>query len=169
VYTGQYPLMGNAQVMTAKAAWDNACYWAVTALLYFQRRLAQPEFMATIDPLMKRFFVLHARMQVFFRIWDQRDAARYDAGFTNVVAVEELRRLQAALGGPALSDVALRATLQANLDLLERFAQSLQVLASEVDPALGHFVAPVGADEAPFDIRAITLNRVPVAGPVPAV
>ena len=115
--------------------------------------------MATIDPLMKRFFVLHARMQVFFRIWDQRDAARYDAGFTNVVAVEELRRLQAALGGPALSDAALRATLQANLDLLERFAQSLQVLASEVDPALGRFVAPVGADEAPFDIRAITLTR----------
>ena len=71
VYTGQYPLMGNAQVMTAKAAWDNACYWAITALLYFQRRLTQPEFMATIDPLMKRFFVLHARMQVFFRIWDR--------------------------------------------------------------------------------------------------
>jgi flavin-dependent dehydrogenase len=169
VYTGQYPLMGNAQVMTAKAAWDNACYWAITALLYFQRRLTQPEFMATVDPLMKQFFVLHARMQVFFRIWDQRDAARYDAGFTNVVAVEELRRLQAALGGAALSDAALRATLQANLDLLERFAQSLQVLASEVDPALGRFVAPVGADEAPFDIRAITLNRVPIAGPVTAV
>jgi len=85
------------------------------------------------------------------------------------VAVEELRRLQAALGGPGLSDAALRATLQANVDLLERFAQSLQVLASEVDPALGRFVVPVGADEAPFDIRAITLGRVPVAGPVPAV
>ena len=63
LYDGQYPLMGNAQVMTAKVAWDNACYWAITALLFFQRRLAQPEFMATIDPLMRRFFVLHARMQ----------------------------------------------------------------------------------------------------------
>ena len=28
LYEGQYPLMGNAQVMTAKAGWDNACYWA---------------------------------------------------------------------------------------------------------------------------------------------
>jgi flavin-dependent dehydrogenase len=168
VYTGQYPLMGNAQVMTAKATWDNACYWAVTALLYFQRRLTQPEFMATIDPLMKRFFVLHARMQVFFRVWDQRDAARYGAGFTNVVAVEELRRLQAALGGPVFGDDALRATLQANVALLEQLAQSLQVLASEVDPALGRFVAPVGPDDTPFDIRAVTLNRIPTAGPVPA-
>ena len=28
LYEGQYPIMGNAQVMTAKVAWDNACYWA---------------------------------------------------------------------------------------------------------------------------------------------
>ena len=40
LYDGQYPLMGNAQVMTAKVAWDNACYWAITALLFFQRRLS---------------------------------------------------------------------------------------------------------------------------------
>ena len=39
LYDGQYPLMGNAQVMTAKVAWDNAAYWSVTALLFFQRRL----------------------------------------------------------------------------------------------------------------------------------
>ena len=57
LYDGQYPLMGNAQVMTAKVAWDNAAYWSVTALLFFQRRLRHPEFMATIDPLMRRFFV----------------------------------------------------------------------------------------------------------------
>ena len=58
--------MGNAQVMTAKVAWDNAAYWSVTALLFFQRRFRQPEFMASIDPLMRRFFVLHARMQQLF-------------------------------------------------------------------------------------------------------
>ncbi len=71
LYDGQYPLMGNAQVMTAKVAWDNACYWAITALLFFQRRLTEPEFIASIDPLMRRFFVLHARMQAFFRAWDR--------------------------------------------------------------------------------------------------
>ena len=51
LYDGQYRMMGNAQVMTAKVAWDNACYWCVTALLYFQRRFTQPEFMRSIDPL----------------------------------------------------------------------------------------------------------------------
>ncbi len=168
VYTGQYPLMGNAQVMTAKAAWDNGCYWAITALLYFQHRLTEPGFMATIDTLMKRFFILHARMQAFLRTWDQRDRASYARGFTNVVAVDDLRRLQAALGGPLMSDDALRATLQRNFDLLERFAQSLQRLASEVDPALGRFVAPAASDDNRFDISAITLERIPFEGPVPA-
>ena len=68
--------MGNAQVMTAKVSWDNACYWAITALLFFQRRLRQPEFIASIEPLMRRFFVLHARMQQFFSAWDRRRSGR---------------------------------------------------------------------------------------------
>jgi flavin-dependent dehydrogenase len=38
LYDGQYRIMGNAQVMTAKIAWDNACYWAISALLFFQGR-----------------------------------------------------------------------------------------------------------------------------------
>ena len=71
--------MGNAQVMTAKVAWDNAAYWSVTALLFFQRRLRHPEFMASIDPLMRRFFVLHARMQQLFAAWGRADASRVRA------------------------------------------------------------------------------------------
>ena len=73
LYEGQYPIMGNAQVMTAKVAWDNACYWAMTALLYFQRRYREPEFIASIENLMRRFFVLHARMQQFLRAWNDID------------------------------------------------------------------------------------------------
>ena len=73
LYDGQYPIMGNAQVMTAKVAWDNACYWAINALLFFQRRLRVPEFMASIDPMMRRFFLLHARMQQFLSAWFEAD------------------------------------------------------------------------------------------------
>src|SRR5207247_611730 len=69
LYDGQYRIMGNAQVMTAKVAWDNACYWAMTALLFFQRRLTRPEFIESIDPLLRRFFVLDARMQPFLLAW----------------------------------------------------------------------------------------------------
>jgi flavin-dependent dehydrogenase len=131
LYEGQYPIMGNAQVMTAKVAWDNACYWAMTALLYFQRRYRQPEFIASIEPLMRRFFVLHARMQQFLKAWSQIDARDYGAGFTSVVAPEWLRRLQADLGQPVIDDAALRARLDTNFALLERFARALQAIARQ--------------------------------------
>jgi hypothetical protein len=123
--------MGNAQVMTAKVAWDNACYWAITALLFFQRRYRQPDFIASIEPLMRRFFVLHARMQQFLREWSDVDAGHYGAGFTSVVAPAWLRRLQAELGQPLVEDAALRARLDSNFALLEQFARALQAFARE--------------------------------------
>jgi flavin-dependent dehydrogenase len=129
LYEGQYPIMGNAQVMTAKVAWDNACYWAITALLYFQRRYRAPEFIDSIETLMRRFFVLHARMQQFLKVWSDIDAGQYGAGFTSVVEPAWLRRLQAELGGPMLDDAALRARLDANFAVLEQFAAALHALA----------------------------------------
>src|SRR5207302_9699647 len=93
LYDGQYPIMGNAQVMTAKIAWDNASYWAFTALLFFQRRLRKPEFMASIDTLMRRFFLLHARMQRLLSAWDRADCGSYATSALNVMDVEILRRL----------------------------------------------------------------------------
>jgi flavin-dependent dehydrogenase len=156
LYDGQYPLMGNAQVMTAKASWDNGSYWAITGLLYFQRRYRRPEFMASIDTLMRRFFVLHARMQQFFHAWDRADTAAYRDGFTNVVRVDYLRTLQAGLAGPLMDDDALRFRLERNFALLERFASSWQAFAAERDPSLGSFVpAREPVDIAPLQLQSV--------------
>ena len=152
LYEGQYPIMGNAQVMTAKVAWDNACYWAITALLYFQRKYRQPEFIASIENLMRRFFVLHARMQQFLKAWNDIHTRDYGAGFSSVVTAEWLRRLQAELDGPPLGDDALRTRLHANLALLEQFARELQAIARVEHgdrQELNRFLLPwaPGADE----------------------
>ena len=154
--------MGNAQVMTAKAAWDNGCYWAISALLYFQRRYTDPAFMASIDPLMRRFFVLHARMQQLFRAWDLADRAQYADGFTNVTFME---RLFAA--ADARSAARVRTTtrcagrLAENLEFLERFAWAWQNLAATTDPALARFVPrPTGE---PVDISPLTFRTDRVA------
>jgi flavin-dependent dehydrogenase len=166
LYEKQYPIMGHAQVMTAKIAWDNACYWAMTALLFYQARLTDLAFMASIEPLMRRFFVLHARMQVFFRAWSDGDRRRFGAGMTSVVSHEKLCALQAELGGPRLDDGALRARLDANFAWLERFAASWRGVAVET---VGEEVArlvPVGSDLPPVDIDVLRLeplrSRIPV-------
>ena len=121
--------MGNAQVMICKVAWDNACYWSVPALLFYQQRSRDPDFMVSVEPLMRRFFVLHARMQQFFRAWHERDDRLYGSGFTSVVSLERLRHLQAGLGDPPEEDEQLRDRLVTNLLWLERFAGAIQALA----------------------------------------
>jgi flavin-dependent dehydrogenase len=162
LYEGQYPIMGNAQVMTAKVAWDNACYWAMTALLYFQRRYRQPEFIASIDSLMRRFFVLHARMQQFLKAWNDIDTRDYGAGFSSVVAADWLRQLQADLGGPLLEDDALRARLHTNFTRLEQFARELQAIArtEHADPQeLNRFLLSADAYGDEMDIEPLRVTK----------
>jgi hypothetical protein len=163
LYDGQYPIMGNAQVMTAKVAWDNACYWAINALLFFQRRLRQPEFMASVDPLMRRFFLLHARMQQFLRAWYDADTGTlYGFESPNVVDLDYLRELQASLGGPTLEDEPLRRRLSDNFALLEAFARSWQTIALERHPALRRIVDADAGHH--LDVGALKLT--PVGVPV---
>ncbi|WDV49680.1 NAD(P)/FAD-dependent oxidoreductase [Streptomyces coeruleorubidus] len=68
-YEGQYPVMGNPQVMVAKVIWDTIIYWAVPGLLFFHdkfRRLgASPAAFANLQ----RTWLLHTRVQQFFREW----------------------------------------------------------------------------------------------------
>jgi flavin-dependent dehydrogenase len=158
LYSHQYPLMGNAQVMTAKAAWDNGAYWAIPAPLYFQRRYTNVEFMQSIDALMRRFFVLHSRMQQLLHAWDLADQPPYEDAHANVVGVDFLRQLQADLAGPRLDDGSLREMLETKLALLEAFARTWQALASERNPSLPKFVAD--ADEPLLDISPLVLQPV---------
>jgi flavin-dependent dehydrogenase len=157
LYDGQYPIMGNAQVMTAKVSWDNACYWAITALLFFQRRLRQVEFIASIEPLMRRFFVLHARMQQFFKAWDRADPGVHTHGAASVIDVDFLRQLQAGLGDALIGDGPLVRRLEANYALLETFARTWQEIALERVPTLTRVVTSA-ADDARLDIGPLNLE-----------
>jgi flavin-dependent dehydrogenase len=141
VYDGQYPIMGNAQVMTAKVSWDNVCYWSIPALLFFKRRFRRPEFMETIEPVMRRFIVLHARMQQMLRAWDRIDrGTAYEPEAASIVDVEYLRIMQASLDPSAIDDESLRHRLERNLTQLEQFARSWQAVALERHPSLGRFL-----------------------------
>ena len=136
--------MGNAQVMTAKVAWDNACYWAITALLFFQRRLRQPGVhrldRAADAPLLRP---ARADAAVLPRLGSRSTTGDYaHARAANVVDVAFLRRLQAGLGDPLIDDDALRRRLAANYALLEAFARTWQAIAVEQAPGPGARLSP---------------------------
>jgi len=144
-------------VMTAKAAWDNACYWAITGLLYFQRRYRDPAFIQSITPLFRRFTVLHARMQQFFRAWDQAAAPDYADQAANVVDLDYLWDLQRNLAGPRQTDDELRERLERNFALIERFASTWQQLARAAAPGLA---AVTGDDRPLLDVGPLTFTPV---------
>lgn len=131
LYDGQYPMMGNAQVMTAKVAWDNACYWGISAQLYFQRRYRDLAYMRSLEPLLYRFFLLHARMQRRLREWDAADPSPggYERRYVNFMDVPWLKGLQASLSD-SLDEAGLTVRLQENLASLERFADLLLRMAA---------------------------------------
>jgi len=159
LYDGQYPIMGNAQVMTAKVSWDNATYWAITALLFFQQRYRRPEFIASIDTMLRKFFVLHTRMQALFRAWNAADDNGVSShAAANIVDVDFLRRLQADLAIPLMDDEALRARLDANLALLEAFARTWQRIAAEHHPSLARFVSDSESMAPPLDVKPLRVS-----------
>ena len=159
LYDGQYPIMGNAQVMTAKISWDNSSYWSITALLFFQRRLVRPEFIAAIEPLLRRYFLLHARMQQFFAAWNRADAGtEYESAGLNIVGVELMRNWQASLAEPLTDDDALRVRLEANVEHLQALARTWQAIAVERHPSLRRAIE----DGGPLvDVSALRLTPVP--------
>ena len=130
LYDGQYPIMGNAQVMSAKVAWDNACYWAISAQLFFQRKYRDLAYMQQLDPLLTRFFFLHTRMQARLRQWDVDDATKaYGHGHVNYMDVPYLRALKQSLAD-GLTDEQLLARLHENFANLERFAEVILRMAA---------------------------------------
>jgi len=163
LYDGQYPTMGNAQVMTAKISWDNSTYWTVTALLFFQRRLVQPAFIASIDPLLRRYFLLHARMQQFFKAWNRADAgAQYESAWLNIVGVDLMREWQAALGEPLADDETLRARLETNFEQLQALARTWQAVALERHPNLRRAIEDDGGPLIDLSPLRLTPVGVPV-------
>ncbi|TXK97872.1 hypothetical protein BMR02_09635, partial [Methylococcaceae bacterium HT1] len=53
VYEDQYPIMGNAKVMTIKVIWDFTLYWCGIALLFFRNKLCDLAFMQSAGTLLQ--------------------------------------------------------------------------------------------------------------------
>lgn len=72
-FRDNYPMWGNAQVMTMKIHYDYTHYWGFTALLAWQGRLCDLAFMDSIRAPTERLAGIYTRMQELLRAWNQRD------------------------------------------------------------------------------------------------
>ncbi|WP_052685273.1 NAD(P)/FAD-dependent oxidoreductase [Lentzea aerocolonigenes] len=124
IYEGQYPIMGNARVMSAKVIWDTGVYWAVPSLLFyhdqFPRMVDRPRLVAQLA----RISAITEPVQRFFRQWYDVEPKQHADGFITYYDFGFMTRFHEGLTAN-LSDSELADQLGANLDELERIAGEL--------------------------------------------
>jgi flavin-dependent dehydrogenase len=136
----QYPLMGNAQVMIAKVAWDFSIYWGINSLIFFHNKTHDLAFWQAMRPALSRFDKLNMGMQQFFRDWDAlldhavhikrtsssrcANEIEWMPAFFNNFNVRFIHDLHLELEA-GLDEVALKAKVLDNLALLEVIAAEM--------------------------------------------
>ena len=178
-YERQYPLMGNAQIMTAKVIWDTAVYWAVPGLLYFHDKLRRVADSPSVIIQLARFSVLSEHVQAFFREWLVLAPSGASDAFIKYYDFDFMVRLHIGMT-VELPDVELENQFIANVRFLEQLAGQLasviietfehesqdetvqnQVQSWKADPFLAELIALYQQDshEHPINSGWITLGR----------
>jgi len=70
MYTGQYAIFGNAEVMPIKVLWDYTYYWGVMCQLYYQNKLIDISAMGRLQKPLEAVQQLNVALQDFLRAWD---------------------------------------------------------------------------------------------------
>ncbi|MCH9650134.1 MAG: tryptophan 7-halogenase [Deltaproteobacteria bacterium] len=165
VYQDLYPVMGNAQVMTAKIIWDFAIYWGFSGLLIFNDKLRDPAFMASMGPELQRHNQLNVLLQRLFLDWNRLEQKPFRRRFIDFLEIDFLRRLHHDLETP-LPDESLQRKVRENLNLLEALASGIFQRASKALPeSQRHQAVPPGSD--PYRIALNETGWVAAGGSAP--
>jgi flavin-dependent dehydrogenase len=161
MYTGQYAIFGNAEVMPIKVLWDYTYYWGVMCQLYYQNKLVDISAMGRLQKPLEAVQKLNVAMQDFLRTWDAGGRLPDTARMLDQSALpwfaelnrslndtldaaqfsERLRLNLAQLDALALQIVAHAHTTQPGLDD-SAVRASLSNTAREGDAAPGHLLFP---------------------------
>jgi hypothetical protein len=141
LYTDQYGMFGDPEVMPVKVLWDYTYYWGVLCQLFFQRRLTDLTSMARLRDELTLTMALNDAMQPFLRDWSKVSAKRNDARMLDQASLAWFAELNRGLRDE-LDDAAFKARIREMTALLKS-------LAAEI-------VATALADHSRLDASALT-------------
>ncbi|EIL93717.1 NAD(P)/FAD-dependent oxidoreductase [Rhodanobacter spathiphylli] len=151
LFRNQYPLFGNAEVLSAKVIWDYAYYWSVLCQLVFQQRLTDLAFLGEMRAELERAQALNSRMQSLFRHWHAAGGGHSRREMLDQCALAWFGELNATLHDP-LDEAGVRARLRHNVRMLDGVADALVLQASASDPRLH---VPMSGQPRPPLFRAV--------------
>lgn len=126
LFQGQYPLFGNARVMTQKVTWDYGYYWGTLCPLVFQSRLTDIQLLGEMREELRAAMALNERMQILLADWHRSlgDAATAGPGLIDQVHLPWLVDMNKQMG-EQLDGPALKQRLRDNVSLLRALAAAI--------------------------------------------
>ena len=128
LYTDQYGLFGDPEVLPVKVIWDYAFYWGVLAQFFFQNRLTDLSALANLRDELAHCQKLNVEVQAFMRAWSARSEKRNPAVMLDQAALPWFAELNRSLND-VLDDDAFRARIRASTVQLNDLAREIATRA----------------------------------------
>lgn len=135
LYTDQYPLFGDPEVLPVKVIWDYAFYWGVLAQFFFHGRLADLGALSQLSEELALCQRLNVEVQHFLRAWSARSRKRNPAVMLDQAALPWFAELNRSLNDE-LDDKAFRDCIRASAVRLHALASEMVATACAEHPGL---------------------------------
>jgi len=135
LYTDQYPLFGDPEVLPAKVIWDYTYYWGVLAQIFFQQRLTDLAVLGSLRDELQHCQRLNLAAQAFFRAWSAVSHRRNPAVMLDQAALPWFAELNRSLND-TLDDEAFKQRIRQSADRLVTLAGEMLARATRDHPDL---------------------------------
>ncbi len=135
LYTDQYAMFGDPEVLPVKVIWDYTYYWGVLAQFFFQRRLTDLAALAALRDELAQCQKLNVAAQAFLREWSLVSAKRNPAVMLDQAALPWFAELNRSLND-TLDDAQFRARVRASTEQLRTLAAEMLARACAEHPGL---------------------------------
>lgn len=152
LYTDQYGLFGDPEVLPVKVIWDYTYYWGVLAQFFFQGRLTDLSALAASREELALCQKLNVEVQRFLRAWSAVSAKRNPAVMLDQASLPWFAELNRSLNDK-LDDAQFRARLRQSTERLQLLAREMLARTRAEHPSLdgSALQALAGHSEAPAE------------------
>jgi flavin-dependent dehydrogenase len=135
LYTGQYKLFGDPEVMPVKVIWDYTYYWGVMCQLFFQSRLTDVIAMGRMQKTLANVQQLNIAIQKFLLAWHNVSEQRNPAQMLDQSRLDWFAEMNRGLTD-ALDDAAFKQRMDDMLMQLDALAIEIVARATATHPSL---------------------------------
>jgi flavin-dependent dehydrogenase len=135
LYTDQYGLFGDPEVLPVKVIWDYTYYWGVLSQLFFQGRMTDLPMMGSLREELAQCQKLNLAVQAFLQAWSGVSAKRNPAVMLDQASLPWFAELNRSLND-RLDDAQFRERIRASTLQLHRLAAEMLERACAEHPGL---------------------------------